>query len=125
VQVAAVDEPKLHLWNSGVIRITRHPQAFGQALWCLAHTLWVGSSFMVVTSAALMVHHAFGCWHGDFRLRRKFGEVCATAAVAETMILLLAAKQGPKRLFCMPNRIKGILLVSVMSFGQWKVCFPQ
>ena len=25
-QVAAVDEPKLHLWDSGVIRITRHPQ---------------------------------------------------------------------------------------------------
>ena len=26
-QVAAVDEPKLHLWDTGVIRITRHPQA--------------------------------------------------------------------------------------------------
>lgn len=25
-QVAAVDEPKLHLWDTGVIRITRHPQ---------------------------------------------------------------------------------------------------
>ena len=30
---------------------------------------------MVATSAALMAHHLFSCWHGDFRLRRKYGEV--------------------------------------------------
>ena len=30
---------------------------------------------MVATSAALMAHHVFSCWHGDFRLRRKYGEV--------------------------------------------------
>jgi len=75
LQVAAVDEPKLHLWETGVMRITRHPQAFGQALWCAAHSLWIGSSFMLTTSAALMAHHLFSCWHGDFRLRRKYGEV--------------------------------------------------
>lgn len=74
-QVAAVDEPKMHLWDTGVIRITRHPQALGQLLWCVAHTAWIGNSFMVTTSLALMAHHAFGCWHGDFRLRRKWGEV--------------------------------------------------
>ena len=74
-QVAAVDEPKLHMWETGVMRITRHPQALGQALWCAAHTAWIGSSFMVATSAALMAHHVFGCWHGDFRLRRKYGAV--------------------------------------------------
>ena len=22
-----------------------------------------------------MAHHLFSCWHGDFRLRRKYGEV--------------------------------------------------
>jgi hypothetical protein len=49
-------------------------QAFGQALWCLAHTLWVGNSFMVATSLGLMAHHAFGCWHGDRRLADKYGE---------------------------------------------------
>lgn len=74
LEVAAVDEPKLHLWDTGVIRITRHPQALGQLIWCIAHTAWIGNSFMVTTSLALMVHHAFGCWHGDFRLRRKWGE---------------------------------------------------
>ena len=30
---------------------------------------------MLVTSAALVAHHAFGIWHGDFRLKRKWGEV--------------------------------------------------
>lgn len=50
-------------------------QALGQLIWCAAHTLWIGSSFMVTTSLALMAHHAFGCWHGDFRLRRKWGDV--------------------------------------------------
>lgn len=57
-------------------------QAFGQAIWCAAHTLWVGNSFMVATSLALMAHHAFGCWHGDRRLADKYGEafekVCMT-----------------------------------------------
>jgi hypothetical protein len=57
------------------MRITRHPQAFGQGLWCLGHTLWIGSSFMVLTSALLMAHHVFACWHGDFRLRRQYGSV--------------------------------------------------
>jgi zeta-carotene isomerase len=47
----------------------------GQALWCFAHTIWIGNSFMVVTSAGLMAHHLFGCWHGDRRLAAKYGEV--------------------------------------------------
>lgn len=54
--------------------VCRHPQMVGQALWCLAHTLWVGNSFMVTTSLGLMVHHLFGCWHGDRRLAAKYGE---------------------------------------------------
>lgn len=47
LEVAAVDKPELHLWETGVARITRHPQAWGQLLWCAAHTLWIGNSFMV------------------------------------------------------------------------------
>lgn len=30
---------------------------------------------MVTTSLVLMAHHAFGCWHGDYRLRRRWGKV--------------------------------------------------
>ena len=49
-------------------------QAWGQLLWCLAHTVWIGNSFMVCTSLVLCVHHAIGCLHGDFRLKREYGE---------------------------------------------------
>ncbi len=73
-QVAAVDKPKLHMWETGIMRISRHPQAVGQAIWCFAHTLWIGNSFMVTTSLGLMAHHLFGCWHGDRRLKDKYGD---------------------------------------------------
>ena len=49
-------------------------QAWGQLLWCVAHTAWIGSTFMLVTSLALCAHHALGCAHGDYRLRRQYGE---------------------------------------------------
>jgi len=29
---------------------------------------------MVATSVGLMVHHIFGCWHGDRRLAAKHGD---------------------------------------------------
>ena len=75
MQVAAVDKPQVHLWETGITRITRHPQNTGQLIWCLGHLLWIGNSFMLTTSAALVAHHVVACYHGDFRLRRKHGEV--------------------------------------------------
>lgn len=90
LEVAAVDEPKLHLWETGIMRITRHPQAWGQLMWCAAHSLWIGSSFMVATSLGLMAHHAFGCWHGDLRLRDKYGEA-AQLVISRTSVLPFAA----------------------------------
>ena len=56
------------------MRITRHPQAFGQIIWCLAHTLWIGTSFTFITSIGLILHHLFAIWHGDKRLEIKFGK---------------------------------------------------
>lgn len=90
LEVAAVDEPRLHLWETGVARITRHPQAWGQLLWCAAHTAWIGSSFMVATSAVLCLHHALSIPHGDYRLRRKHGEAF-DAVEARTSVLPFAA----------------------------------
>ncbi|KAG2490010.1 hypothetical protein HYH03_011475 [Edaphochlamys debaryana] len=90
LEVAAVDEPKLHLWETGIMRITRHPQMVGQGLWCAAHTLWVGSSVMLVASAGLMAHHLFGCWHGDRRLKAKYGDAFE-AVKARTSVLPFAA----------------------------------
>ena len=83
-----MDKPKLHLWETGVIRITRHPQCFGQFLWCAAHCLWIGNSFMITTSAGLMAHHLFSCWHGDFRQRRKYGEVGSQTLSSAFLVLL-------------------------------------
>merc|ERR1712072_317010 len=65
LEIAAIDEPQMHLWETGVIRITRHPQAVGQFMWCFAHTLWLGSSTALAASAVLCGHHAYSCWHGD------------------------------------------------------------
>lgn len=45
---------------------------------------------MVVTSLGLLAHHAFGCWHGDYRLRRKYGEAFEEIK-ARTSILPFAA----------------------------------
>ena len=72
-EVAAVDKPELHLWGTGVIRITRHPQAFGQFLWSAAHGAAIGTSVTWTTMALLVAHHAFSIWHGDTRLQAKYG----------------------------------------------------
>ena len=74
LEVAAIEKPKLHLWETGITRITRHPQAVGQLLWCVAHTLYLGTSFMCATSTMLCAHHFFAVWNGDRRLRDKFGD---------------------------------------------------
>eukprot|EP00878_Enallax_costatus_P040989 GHUV01047417.1.p1 GENE.GHUV01047417.1~~GHUV01047417.1.p1 ORF type:complete len:221 (+),score=22.58 GHUV01047417.1:250-912(+) len=98
LEVAAVDEPKLHLWETGIMRITRHPQMVGQALWCLAHTLWIGNSFMVTTSLGLMVHHVFGCWHGDRRLQAKYGEAFEKVKARTSTVPFAAILDGRQQL---------------------------
>ena len=74
LEVAAVDVPQQHLWETGVIRITRHPQAAGQFLWCFAHTLWLGTTTAAAASSILLLHHAFSTYAGDKRLRERHGE---------------------------------------------------
>ncbi|XP_016196953.1 15-cis-zeta-carotene isomerase, chloroplastic [Arachis ipaensis] len=74
LEVAAVDKPKLHLWETGIIRITRHPQMVGQVMWCLAHTIWIGNSVAIAASIGLIAHHLFGVWNGDRRLALRYGE---------------------------------------------------
>jgi len=73
-EVAAVERPTTHLWETGVIRITRHPQYVGQCLWSAGHLAMVGTSFTALTMALLVGHHAFACWHGDERLEAAHGE---------------------------------------------------
>ncbi|CEL93844.1 unnamed protein product [Vitrella brassicaformis CCMP3155] len=98
LEVAAVDKPQLHLWESGVMRITRHPQMVGQGLWCLAHTLWIGNSFTLWTSVLLMAHHLFGVWHGDQRLRAKYGEAFDQVQRRTSVVPFAAVIDGRQRL---------------------------
>jgi len=73
-EVAAVERPKIHLWETGVIRITRHPQMVGQCMWSAAHLAMVGSTFNALTMALLVSHHLFACWNGDRRLLAEHGD---------------------------------------------------
>ncbi|NJN60593.1 MAG: hypothetical protein HC795_02775 [Coleofasciculaceae cyanobacterium RL_1_1] len=90
LEVAAVAKPQVHLYETGIIRITRHPQMVGQVIWCVAHTLWLGTSFTLLTSIGLILHHGFAVWHGDRRLTKRFGEAF-TEVKARTSILPFAA----------------------------------
>ena len=73
LEVAAVFKPQVRIYETGIMRITRHPQMVGQLIWCVAHTLWIGTSFTLVTSIGLMLHHLFAVWHGDRRLTQRYG----------------------------------------------------
>mmetsp|Transcript_8809 Transcript_8809/g.20591 ORF Transcript_8809/g.20591 Transcript_8809/m.20591 type:complete len:229 (+) Transcript_8809:2-688(+) len=100
LEVAAVDKPKFHMWETGIMRVTRHPQMIGQALWCLPHTMWIGNSFMIATSFGLMAHHILGAWHGDRRLKTRYGEafeeVKARTSVMPFAALLDGRQQPPE-----------------------------
>jgi zeta-carotene isomerase len=74
LEIAAIQPPQLHLWETGIVRITRHPQAAGQVLWCVAHTLWLGTSTAAAASTILVLHHVYSVWHGDRRLATRHGE---------------------------------------------------
>ena len=74
LEIPSVLKPKVRIYGTGIMRITRHPQAFGQIIWCFAHTLWIGTSFTLITSIGLILHHLFAIWHGDRRLSNRFGD---------------------------------------------------
>ena len=65
----------------------------GQVIWCVAHTLWIGTSFTLVTSLGLVLHHLFGVWHGDRRLQARFGESFETIKSRTSIIPFLAILQ--------------------------------
>lgn len=94
LEIAAIEKPQVHLYETGIIRITRHPQMVGQVIWCIAHTLWIGSSFTLVTSLGLIAHHLFGVWHGDRRLQSRYGETFTQAKARTSVIPFLAIIQG-------------------------------
>jgi uncharacterized membrane protein len=98
LEIAAVQKPQVHLYETGIIRITRHPQMVGQVIWCIAHTLWLGTTFMVVTSIGLILHHLFAVWHGDRRLASRYGDAFLSAKERTSVIPFLAIFQGKQSL---------------------------
>ncbi|HEY9645961.1 MAG TPA: NnrU family protein [Chroococcidiopsis sp.] len=93
LEIAAIQKPAVHLYETGIIRITRHPQMVGQVIWCVAHTLWLGTSFMVVTSLGLIAHHLFAVWHGDRRMLARYGDSFETLKSRTSVIPFLAILQ--------------------------------
>lgn len=98
LEIAAIEKPQVHLYETGIIRITRHPQMVGQVIWCIAHTLWLGTTFTLVTSAGLVLHHWFGVWHGDRRLAYRHGKAFLSVKERTSVIPFLAIVQGRQTL---------------------------
>ena len=98
LEIPSVLKPQVRIYGTGIMRITRHPQAFGQIIWCIAHTLWIGTSFTLITSIGLILHHLFAIWHGDKRLETKFGEEFYKYKKNTSIIPFLAIIQGRQEL---------------------------
>lgn len=98
LEIAAVEKPQVHLFETGIVRISRHPQMVGQVLWCFAHTLWLGTSFTLLTSVGLIAHHLFAVWHGDSRLYQRYGEAFITVKERTSVIPFLAIFDGRQTL---------------------------
>ncbi len=98
LEVAAIQKPQVHLYETGIIRITRHPQMVGQIIWCIAHTLWIGTTFTLLTSIGLVVHHLFAVWHGDRRMLLRYGTAFEEVKDRTSVIPFLAIFQGRQSL---------------------------
>lgn len=118
LEIAAVQKPQVHLYETGIIRITRHPQMVGQLIWCVAHTLWIGTSFTLVTSIGLVLHHLFGVWHGDRRLQARFGESFETIKSRTSIMPFLAIIQKRQTLdlleFLRPSYVGVVIFTGLL-----------
>ena len=121
LEIAAVQKPQVHLYETGIIRITRHPQMVGQVIWCVAHTLWIGTSFTLVTSIGLVLHHLFGVWHGDRRLQARFGESFETLKSRTSIIPFLAILQKRQTLDLLEFLRPSYLGVVIFTGLLWEI----
>mmetsp|Transcript_5432 Transcript_5432/g.12376 ORF Transcript_5432/g.12376 Transcript_5432/m.12376 type:complete len:388 (+) Transcript_5432:128-1291(+) len=121
-EVAAVEKPKIHLWETGIIRITRHPQYVGQVMWSAAHLAMVGTSFTALTMALLVGHHAFACWNGDRRLEAEHGENFLKIKEKTSVIPFQAIWEGRQQLpddYWKELIRAPIILIAVGSIGAY------
>ena len=117
LEIPALAKPEVRLYAKGIIRISRHPQAIGQILWCFTHTLWIGTSFTLVTSLGLIFHHLFAVWHGDRRLQAKFGDSFLELRRSTSVLPFLAVLDGRQKLqwkeFLRPSQLGICIAVGV------------
>ena len=123
LEIPSVQKPKVRIYSTGIMRVTRHPQAIGQIIWCIAHSLWIGSSFTLVTSLGLICHHLFAIWHGDKRLEYKFGEDFYKFRESTSVIPFLAIIEG-RQVFKLREYFKlsqlGILIAIIVIWTSHK-----
>lgn len=98
LEIAAIQKPQVHLYETGIIRISRHPQMVGQVIWCVAHALWIGTTFTLATCFGLVGYHLFAVWHGDLRLTQRYGEAFEAAKARTSVIPFAAIWQGRQQL---------------------------
>ncbi|MEG3436072.1 NnrU family protein [Pannus brasiliensis CCIBt3594] len=98
LEIAAIQKPQVHLYETGILRVCRHPQMVGQVIWCIAHTFWLGTSFTFLTSLGLIAHHLFAVWHGDRRLSARYGDAFLKVKERTSVIPFLAILDGRQTL---------------------------
>ena len=98
LEIPAVQRPQVRLYATGIIRISRHPQAVGQILWCATHLLWIGTSFTAFTCLGLIAHHLFAVWNGDRRLRNRFGAAFEELKASTSVLPFRAVLDGRQKL---------------------------
>ncbi|KAA8490732.1 15-cis-zeta-carotene isomerase, chloroplastic [Porphyridium purpureum] len=94
LEVAAVQKPGFRIYETGITRITRHPQLWGQLMWCVAHCAWTGTTLPLVASAGLLAHHFLGAWHGDVRLQNTYKQAWEQYAVRTSLLPFAAVVRG-------------------------------
>jgi uncharacterized membrane protein len=121
LEIAAVFKPQVRIYETGIMRITRHPQMVGQLIWCVAHTLWIGTTFSLVTSIGLMLHHLFAVWHGDYRLSQRYGAEFAAVKARTSIVPFAAVLDGRQTLqlseFLRPAYVGVIVFVMLFWWG--------
>jgi uncharacterized membrane protein len=117
LEIPALLKPRVRLYATGIIRVSRHPQAVGQVLWCATHLLWIGTSFMVVACVGLISHHLFAVWNGDRRLRNRFGAAFEDLRASTSVLPFAAVLDGRQKLvaaeFLRPSQLGIAIAIGV------------
>jgi uncharacterized membrane protein len=121
IEVAAIAKPQVRIYETGIMRITRHPQMVGQLIWCVAHTLWLGTTFTLVTSIGLMAHHLFAVWHGDRRLGARYGAEFELVQARTSIVPFQAILDGRQKIdfteFLRPAYVGVVAFVALFWWG--------